>query len=865
MSFLTLAQTTITGTITSDEGKPLSRINVMVYLPDNTSLISFGITNAKGEYNAKVNHSTDSLHLVVSSIQYRNEMRSISNETQTADFILTEEVKEIKGVTVQAPMLERRGDTLSFLISTLAGKEDVVIEDVLKKIPGIEIEPNGQILYQGLPLQKFYVEGLDLMDGRYSVISQNLPHKSVSTVEIMENHQPVKILEDKVESYQASINIKLKNDVTITGNAFVGAGIWPLLWDVNVTPMIFTKKVQFVTSYQSNNTGRDLSTNLQSFTYDAALNLNDRPSQNSSIIGVQQPSTPTLEKRRYLDNQSHYGNVNALTKLNNDFQLRANIFYINDKQNQEAATHRTILIPGDTLAFTEQYQNNLHENHLLGKISLNRNSKNNYFDNLLSIRSRWDKFSGMVIADAGEISQNHDSPVQAISNELKSINEVGDHLLDLKSYVSYDNTNQTLSVSPGPYATVLHDSVPYTLATQNLNLERVYTDNSAGIVFSVRRFVITPRVGAQYRHQTLNSDIGLQNGSGITTDANTPFINALTTERLKAYSKTKVEYKYRELTVTGDLPLYWQQDHFQDVEKSVDTTTKNLYFDPSFLARLKFKGFWEVWLRASQSHSTGDPDDHYYGYILRSYRTLSQNAVPLQQRSSRSVSMNLKYNNSITAFFNSLQYVFSNTENTMMYSSVINEDGTAMRTAIELPNIGNVHYLKLYSSKYFMKLKSTLDFNASANIMSGEQLINDVLFKSNTRMLNIKPSCNVRITSWFTVEYGINATFIESFVEENRTSSINIIRHEAELFAFPGRNHMISLTGEYYDYNDNHNYFLDFHYKLSLPKRISMEFRWNNILNNDTYVLYNVGSNVITESVYELRPSQFVASVRFGF
>ena len=197
---LSFAQTTITGTITSDKGKPLSRINVMVYLPDNTSLISFGITNANGEYKAKVNHSTDSLHLVVSSIQYRNEIRSISNETQTADFILTEEVKEIKGVTVQAPMLERRGDTLSFLISTLAGKEDVVIEDVLKKIPGIEIEPNGQILYQGLPLQKFYVEGLDLMDGRYSVISKNLPHKSVSTVEIMENHQPVKILEDKVES-----------------------------------------------------------------------------------------------------------------------------------------------------------------------------------------------------------------------------------------------------------------------------------------------------------------------------------------------------------------------------------------------------------------------------------------------------------------------------------------------------------------------------------------------------------------------------------------------------------------------------------------------------------------------------------------
>ncbi|PID94092.1 MAG: hypothetical protein CSA95_04885 [Bacteroidetes bacterium] len=859
------AQTTITGTITSHKGKPLSLINVMVYLPDNTSLISFGITNAKGEYKAEVNHRTDSLLLVVSSIQYRNEMRSISNKTQTADFILTEEVKEIKGVTVQAPMLERRGDTLSFLISTLAGKEDVVIEDVLKKIPGIEIEPNGQILYQGLPLQKFYVEGLDLMDGSYSVISKNLPHQSVSTVEIMENHQPVKILEDKVESSQASINIKLKNDVTITGNAFVGAGIWPLLWDLNVTPMIFTRKVQMVVSYQGNNTGRDVAEHLRVLTYDDALNLRDRPSLSSGLMGIQQPITPTLEKRRYLDNQSHYGNINALTSLNNDFQLRMNLFYINDKQHQKAATHRTLLVPGDTLIFTEQYRNNLHENHLLGKIALNRNVENNYFDNLLTFRSRWDQFSGMVISDAGEIAQHHDCPLQGISNELHSIYKVGDRLLELNSYVSYDHTDQTLSVSPGPYPALLHDSVPYAMAMQYLGLKRIYTDNSTGMVFSKSRFVITPRMGVQYRSQTLSSTMGLQNRAGMTDDAPSPFVNELTTDRLKIYGKVKVTYKYGAWTFKGSLPFYWQQDDFRDPVQGVDTQTRNGYFDPSLSLRSKFNGFWELYLGLSQTHGSGDPDNHYYGYLLRSYRNLSQNAVPLQQRTTRSLSLTLKYNNAITAFFNSWQYLFNSTENTLLYERRVNGDGAVVRTAMELPNTRNTHYAKWVSSKYFTKLKSTIDLNTQASIRGETSLVNGVLFHSSVRMLDIRPSCNVRVTNWFTVEYGVHATVIESVIPKGETVTVKMMRHEAELFAFPGRNHMISLTGAYYNHDDNPNYFLDFHYKLTLPRKISMELRWNNILNNDTYLLYHTGASLITESVYQLRPSQLILSVRFHF
>ena len=92
-------------------------------------------------------------------------------------------------------------------------------------MPGIEVETGGQILYQGMPINKFYVEGLDLMESRYTLVSKNLPKGSVTTVEILENHQPMRMLQDKVVSQQAALNLKIKKGVSTTGTASLAAGL----------------------------------------------------------------------------------------------------------------------------------------------------------------------------------------------------------------------------------------------------------------------------------------------------------------------------------------------------------------------------------------------------------------------------------------------------------------------------------------------------------------------------------------------------------------------------------------------------------------------------------------------------------------
>jgi len=67
-------------------------------------------------------------------------------------------------------------------------------------MPRIEVLDDGKILYQGKPINKYYIEGLDLPEGKYNLAIKNLPHKEVTKVQVLENHQPIKVLDSLVYS-----------------------------------------------------------------------------------------------------------------------------------------------------------------------------------------------------------------------------------------------------------------------------------------------------------------------------------------------------------------------------------------------------------------------------------------------------------------------------------------------------------------------------------------------------------------------------------------------------------------------------------------------------------------------------------------
>jgi len=264
------SQIEISGQVFDDQGEKLSGATVMLSKDSVSSILAYGISDANGKFRIAVKNESDSLFLKVSYMGFGTFQKTIRNKAQTLEIKLSPSSESLKEVIVRSEILRQRGDTLSFSVAAFKGENDRVIGDVLKKMPGIDIQPNGQIFYQDEPIQKYYIEGLDLLEGRYNVANNNLSAQAVSKVEILENHQPVKVLDSLEFSERASINIKLKKELTFSGTATAGIGAAPLLWQTKLTPMIFTKKQHAIDTYHRNNTGNDTTGDIRNFSIRSA-------------------------------------------------------------------------------------------------------------------------------------------------------------------------------------------------------------------------------------------------------------------------------------------------------------------------------------------------------------------------------------------------------------------------------------------------------------------------------------------------------------------------------------------------------------------------------------------------------------------
>ncbi|HOD57440.1 MAG TPA: carboxypeptidase-like regulatory domain-containing protein [Bacteroidales bacterium] len=329
-------QVVISGKVTdSKTGKAVPDANVLLLTKDGKSFYAYTITAEEGLFKLTSNAKVDSLMLKVTGFNIKEQKKIIENRTQIVDLQVQEQALNIREVTVKSEPIVRRSDTVNYYVTNFIDSLDRSIGDVLKKMPGIEVRESGEIRYLGKSINRFYVEGLDLLKGRYGVGTRNIQAKDIATVQILENHQPVKALEDIDFSTDPAINLKLKESAKGTFNSVVqiGGGYKPIMWNGELTTIFFGRKFQTLNTYKTNNTGEDVSRELKSFYggLDAAV----------SLLGILAPGAPAIDRQRYLNNNVHAVSVNTLNVLKNDYQLNINGSYLHDRQLSDASSVTT--------------------------------------------------------------------------------------------------------------------------------------------------------------------------------------------------------------------------------------------------------------------------------------------------------------------------------------------------------------------------------------------------------------------------------------------------------------------------------------------------------------------------------------------
>ena len=857
------AQLTISGKITNEKGQAIAGANVILSPSDEDKTLTYFITKADGNFTLTLKESLYEMYEVkVRAMNYAFASDLVNESTSNFDFTLQEKAIELKEVQLKKPAVRKKGDTIAYDVSNFKDIQDRSIADVIKKMPGIEIESSGRILYQGEPINKYYIEGMDLLGGKYALANENLSADAVDKVQILENHQPIKMLDSLVISSKAALNIKLKNKITYSGKAEIGLGVSPLLYQTNITPMLFKKKQQMIGSYQANNRGDDVTKQLAILSLEDLINNNEQFS-NESWLGVSSIQTPNFNEKRWLDNSVHLGTWNHLFKLDKELDLRFNLSYTNDYQKRVGENSIQYFLPTGDVLLNEQKRNHLQKENFTAKATLLRNSADNYLQNELEYKGSWNKTHGYLYRNTDFVDQVLQTPNQEIANNFKIIKKIGKQLVTFRSVISYKDYQENLNVSPGFFNGLITQGKDYQQARQNLSFNKFSTNNFIEFTKGLKAVSLHSKIGFGYLNQTMESELFTDDSS---VGAN--FSNDVNWSKFNYYWENRFEYKKSNFTTTLSLPL--EMNHLKMTSTTKSEPMNKLLVSPRLYLHYKLSNYWELRSSHSFNQSLGSLSQIHENYILYNYNSIQQRDGKLNERNYWTSSIRAEFKNPIKARFINFGYNYSWTENSLLNNYLYNADASTILQVVERTNNQVSHSLNAKFSQYFSKPKLNIEVGLNQQWMSNDQLLNNDFITVDNELTSINTSIKFRKISWLTFEYQYAWINYINKVENQTSRKLVNQEHQFGLHIFPAKRHYIKFNIDAYINDDSrlnpNSVFGDLMYRYTLKKKkIDFELSAFNLFNEKYFAQNNLSSYYEMRYQYKLRPTQIMLTIRFTF
>jgi hypothetical protein len=866
-------QTIITGTVLTEEGKPILSANVVLQRKNSYIIHGFAITDSNGHF--KISHSisdNDTLLLKASLIGYKSQEKQffINSQNDTIQFNLSTTIISLPEVkTVTKPIWQRK-DTINYDVSSFKQNQDRVIADIIARLPGMEVSANGQIKYQGKAINKFYVEGLDLLEDRYNIANNNIPADVVDKVQVLENHQPIRLLDSLSFSDRAALNIRLKNSSkgTLIGQAKLGLGTEPLLSENELTTMLFKSKKQFINIYKFNNTGVDNSKMLVSQNLTDYFNAIECGLNQSGLLSLVEPGTPFLQRSRYLFNNAHILTFNQLVPLDSTYQLRINSSYINDYQKLNSSVSNRFFLPFDTINFSEQNSVQKSTNLFQADLTLMANSPKYYLKNHFRFHGLFAQSKGLLSNDTNITNQQVNSRFHHFSNDFKIIKARKKNIFEWASFLGYSSQPQQLLIYPGLYEELLNNNNPYNAVLQKADVTCFYTDNSFSVRRRKGRINATTKIGSNWQNKVLKSNLYIET-AGLFKNVADTFLNKLDWNRFRIYSDYIMRYEIGSLHLSATLPISFTSITYFNRDGIV-TRKSGLVVNPSLSSMLQISPKWVLENTFSYSNKNyGEAEQVAAGYILKTYRNFSNNYSSLPEQSSFNISCNVNFRDPLkTTFLSSgINYVSSNRN--IVYEQ--NFNGSLETLVARVLNNSN-RSLAFFSriNKYVITWRTSLSVNASYSFDKAPQLQQNILSNFTNKNLSVGIAISSKINSKLTTDY--NATghkYLTNVGIENSRPPIYSIIQKFSINYFPSEKLVIRVLGDHY-YLDvakikKQNYFFaDFSIWLkSKNKKIDWELIVQNIFNTKQFVSAVNSNNTEIISTYQLRNRQILFKAGF--
>jgi len=271
----------ISGRLLDENKTGLPSATVMLLQPSDSSLLAFTTTNTEGKFDFK-NQQNKSYLFRVTYVGYQTLYRSVSPSDgntliELGDIALQVKSTQLNEVVVKAeraPVIIKK-DTIEFDAPSFKTQENANVEDLLKKLPGVEVDSDGDIRAQGENVQRVMVDGKEFFGRDPKLATKNLPAKAIDKVQIYDKQSDQATFTGIDDGQrEKTINLKLKEEFknSMFGSATAGYGT-DERYVGKLSLFRFKKTEQLSILSMSNNT------NEQGFGIDDYLNFSGQSGQ----------------------------------------------------------------------------------------------------------------------------------------------------------------------------------------------------------------------------------------------------------------------------------------------------------------------------------------------------------------------------------------------------------------------------------------------------------------------------------------------------------------------------------------------------------------------------------------------------------
>jgi hypothetical protein len=259
--FIALGQIKFEGVIRDTLKKPLELASLVAINKKTKGFESYVITNNLGEFTLDLKKN-NSYNIQISYIGLETINDSIETQESSIrkDYILQSSFALDEVELVYKMPVAIKGDTLVYNADSYKNGSERKLEDIIEKLPGVEINESGQIEVEGKVVNKLMVNGKDFFDGDTKIATKNIPSSSVDKIQVLRNYSEVGQL-SSVRNNQdnVAINVKLKEgkESFWFGNVTAGGGRAPNESLYVVQPKLFYYSPKYSINFigDLNNTG----------------------------------------------------------------------------------------------------------------------------------------------------------------------------------------------------------------------------------------------------------------------------------------------------------------------------------------------------------------------------------------------------------------------------------------------------------------------------------------------------------------------------------------------------------------------------------------------------------------------------------